>query len=95
MIVLIAAALVGGLLAAVILVPVSALAALIITPLVASASAILACCLIAWRATRIDRKPSTLDTQTDAMVAALREVAQQSAIASPAPKVSAGRHRAA
>ncbi|MEH3064760.1 MAG: hypothetical protein PGN33_19150 [Methylobacterium radiotolerans] len=55
----------------------SALAALIIAPLAASASAILACIFIAWRNTRDDVGPPDLETQADAMVAVLCEVAQQ------------------
>lgn len=86
MIVLIAAALVSGLATAAMLAPVSALAALIIAPLAASASAILACIFIAWRNTRGDLGPPDLETQADAMVAVLCDVAQQGKIVPvPAP----------
>ncbi|MEE7490241.1 hypothetical protein ACU4GR_30995 [Methylobacterium oryzae CBMB20] len=87
MIVLIAAALVSGLATAAMLAPVSALAALIIAPLAASASAILACIFIAWRNTRGDLGPPDLETQADAMVAVLCDVAQQGKIAPVAAPV--------
>ena len=87
MFLLIAAGIGGGLAAAALLVPVSLLAALIIAPLVASATAILACFLIAWRNTEESREPLDLDAQTDVMVAALREVAQRATSASPIPRV--------
>lgn len=95
MVLLIAAALVSGLTTAALLASISPLAALIIAPLMASAAAIFASLLIAWRNTRDKRGSPALDVQTDAMVAALRDVAQQAKPASPAPKVAGGRHKAA
>lgn len=94
MILLIAAAIGSGLTTAMLLVPFSPLAALIIAPLAASASAILACLLLAWRRTRDDRQAPVLDAQTDMMVAALRDVAQQSKAATPTAE-SGSRHKAA
>ena len=89
MVLLIAAALASGLTTAALLASISPLAALIIAPLMASAAAILASLLIAWRNTRDKRGSPALDVQTDAMVAALRDVAQQAKPASPAPSAAA------
>lgn len=77
MILLIAAAMGGGLVTAAILAPLSPLAALITAPFVASAMAVLACLLIGWRSARNSQAMPVLDAQTDARVATLREVAQQ------------------
>lgn len=95
MLLLVAVAIGSGLVAAAILAPISVLAALVIAPLAGSIAAILACFVIAWRSTGDDRQRQSLDDQTDAMVAALRDVAQQGAAASPIPKVRADRHKAA
>ena len=94
MLLLVAVAIGSGLAAAALLAPISILAALIIAPLAGSVAAILACFAIAWRSTGGVRKRPSLDVQTDAMVAALREVAQQGA-ASPIPKIRAEHHKAA
>jgi hypothetical protein len=94
MLLLVAVAIGSGLVTAVVLTPISALAALIIAPLIASMAAILACFAIAWQSTGGDHRGTALDAQTDAMVAALRDVAQQGAAASPIPKVRIG-HEAA
>ncbi|MGU3667878.1 hypothetical protein ACLBX9_27140 [Methylobacterium sp. A49B] len=94
MLLLVAVAIGSGLLAAVVLTPISALAALIIAPLIASMAAIVACFAIAWQSTGGGRQVKALDAQTDAMVAALRDVAQQGAVTSPIPKVRVG-HEAA
>ncbi|SDM99536.1 hypothetical protein SAMN05216360_1059 [Methylobacterium phyllostachyos] len=92
MLILVAAALGGGLATAALLGPVSPLAALITAPFVASAMAVLASFLLAWRGSR---ETSVLDAQTDAMVAALRTLTEQASPTSPAPKDSADRHRVA
>jgi hypothetical protein len=68
MFVLIAVGISSGLLAAAALAPVSFLAAVIIAPLISSATAILACFLIAWRNTAETGQSLQLDAQTDAMV---------------------------
>lgn len=94
MLLLVAVAIGSGLVAAAILAPISVLAALIIAPLTASVAAIVACFIIAWRSTEGERQMKSFDVQTDAMVAALRDVAQQGATASPIPKVRID-HRAA
>jgi hypothetical protein len=95
MLLLVAVAIGSGLTAAALLAPISILAALVIAPLVASTAAILACIVVVWRNTGDERRRRSLDGQTDAMVAALRDVAQQGAAASPVPKVRAGSHRVA
>ena len=96
MIVLVAAAIGSGLVTAVVLAPLSPLAALITAPLVASATAMLACLLIAWHSTRDTRDVSVLDERTDAMVAALREVADHAKAVSPAPaEATASRQKVA
>lgn len=92
---LVVAALGGGLATAALLGPVSPLAALITAPFVASALAILASFLLAWRGSRGGRETPVLDTQADAMVAALRTLTEQAGPAGPAPKPSADRQRVA
>ena len=94
MFVLIAVGISSGLLAAAALAPVSFLAAVVIAPLISSATAILACFLIAWRNTAETGQPLQLDAQTDAMVVALRDVAQKAAAVSPAPRVGSSRRSA-
>ena len=95
MLLLVAVAIGTGFSAAALLAPVSILAALISAPLAGSAAAMLACFVIAWRTVESERTRHALDIQTDAMVAALRDVAQQGNAASPVPKVRVGVHRAA
>lgn len=95
MLLLVAVAIGSGLTAAAILAPISILAAFLIAPLVASVAAILACIVVVWRSTDDERRRRSLDGQTDAMVAALRDVAQQGAVASPVPKVRGTTHRVA
>jgi hypothetical protein len=95
LIVLIASALLSGLTTAALLAPVSILAALIIAPLAASAGVILACGCIAWRNSRDDLGPPDLTTRTGAMVAVLRDVAQQTSTAQPASQIGRRRPRTA
>lgn len=99
MLFVVAAALGGGVATAALLGPVSPLAGLITAPFIASATALLASFLVAWRRSRDgwetsvpDRIP---DAQTDAMVAALRTLAEQAKPAAAAPRASAERHRVA
>lgn len=95
MLLLVAVAIGSGLVTAAVLTPISVLAALIIAPLAASVAAILAGLLIAWRGAEGERQTRALNVQADAMVAVLRDVAQQGDAASPVPKVRSSRHRAA
>ena len=95
MLFVVAAALGGGVATAALLGPVSPLAALITAPFIASATALLASFLVAWRRSRGGSEMPIPDVQTDAMVAALRTLADQAKPAAPAPRTSADRHRAA
>ncbi|MFF9553618.1 hypothetical protein [Methylobacterium fujisawaense] len=70
MIVLIAAAIAGGLATAAILAPVSSLAALILVPLAASASAIFAGISIAWRGAHEDTDRHGGRARSDGMAVA-------------------------
>ncbi len=95
MLVLVVAALGGGVATAALLGPVSPLAALITAPFVASAAAVLASFLMVWRGSRDGRDTPILDAQADAMVAALRTLTDQANAAAPAPQAPADRHRVA
>ncbi|MEL6059238.1 MULTISPECIES: hypothetical protein [unclassified Methylobacterium] len=95
MLFVVAAALGGGVATAALLGPISPLAALITAPFIASATALLASFLVAWRGSRDGWETPIRDRQTDAMVAALRTLAEQAKPAAPAPQTSADRHRVA
>lgn len=88
MIVLLAVALVTGIVTAVILSPFGVLTAFLAAPLAASSAAALVGLLMAARIARHDRHKRALDVQTGAMVAALRDVAHKAKPTSPAPKVA-------
>jgi hypothetical protein len=83
MIFLAATAIGGGLLTAILLAPFSYLAVLVTAPLVASALTILAGLLVAWRSASLEVTRSSLDEQSDRMVAALRTVAIRAETTSP------------
>lgn len=95
MLLVVAAALGGGVATAALLGPISPLAALITAPFIASATALLASFLVAWRRSRDAWEAPIPDAQTDAMVAALRTLAEQAKPVAPAPRASADRHRVA
>lgn len=91
MILLVAAAIGSGLVTAIVLAPLSPLAALLTAPLVASVATGLACLLIGWSSARDGRTVTVLDEQADAMVAALRVVADHAKAVSPTPEKSTSR----
>ncbi len=95
MLYLVAAAIVGGCATAAVLAPINLLTALIVAPVGASIATILACFPIAWLTARKRSRAVALDAQTDAMAAALRDVALQAKAASSTPEASADHHRAA
>ncbi|WP_267361462.1 MULTISPECIES: hypothetical protein [unclassified Methylobacterium] len=95
MLFVVAAALGGGVATAALLGPVSPLAALITAPFIASATALLASFAVAWSRSRNASENQVSDLQTDAMVAALRTLAEQAKPAAPAPRTSAEHHRVA
>jgi hypothetical protein len=82
MLLIVAAAISGGLVTVATLGSFSLLAALITAPIVASAMAVLAALLIAWRNAN-ERTWPNLDAQADGVVTALRGVAQQAKATAP------------
>ena len=95
MLLILAAALLGGFGAAVLAITTSPLLAVLLAPIFGSASALLAAFYLAWRRGSYDQGEVDLDAQTDAMVAALRGIAEPVEVSSPAPKISIGRKRIA
>lgn len=83
MIFLAATALGTGVIAALALAPISSLAAVVVTPLVASLATVLAGAVLAHRRTTYEAAIVELDVQTDAMVAALKGVADHADPSSP------------
>ncbi len=88
MIVLLAVALVSGLLAAIALFHLGAWVAAIGASLAASSATIVVGCVMAWRALRHDQRRREPDAQTGIMVATLRDVSEQGELISPAPRAA-------
>lgn len=94
MIVLLAVAIGTGIASVIILMPYGTLVAVFTAPFVASLSAAFVGFLMAWRTTRHDRNQRVLESQTELMVAALRNAVRHREKTSPAPKVRQRRHSA-